>query len=82
MTEKSNLEIGVEHIGKVVDSIQRDVRDIAKLGADTKALVEGMSQRAENAERKADEVEARLWHVVIAVIVAGGIPALISKFFS
>ena len=82
MTEKSNLEIGVEHIGKIVDVIQRDVRDIAKLGADTKALVEGMSQRAENAERKADEVEAWLWHVVIAVIVAGGIPALISKFFS
>ena len=82
MTEKSNLEIGVEHIGKVVDSIQRDVRDIAKLGADTKALVEGMSQRAENAERKADEVEARFWYIVIAVIVAGGIPALISKFFS
>lgn len=83
MTEKSNLEIGVEHIGKIVDVIQRDVRDIAKLGADTKALVEGMSQRAENAERKADEVEARFWHIVIAVIVAGGIiPALISKFFS
>lgn len=39
--EKSNLEIRVEHIEKVVDSIQGDVKDIAKLGADTKALVEG-----------------------------------------
>ena len=80
--EKSNLEIGVEHIEKVTDGIQSDIRDIAKLGADTKALVEDMSQRAENAERKADKVEARLWHVVVAVIVAGGITALISKFFS
>ena len=58
--EKSNLEIRVEHIEKVVDSIQRDVKDIAKLGADTKALVEGMSQRVNNAERKADKVENRL----------------------
>lgn len=80
--EKSNLEIRVEHIEKVVDSIQRDVRDIAKLGADTKALVEGMSQRVNNAEQKADKVENRLWYIVIAVIVAGGIPALISRFFS
>lgn len=80
--EKSNLEIGVEHIEKVVDSIQKDVKDIAKLGADTKALVEGMSHRVKNAERKADKVEARLWYIVIAVIAAGGTPALISKFFS
>lgn len=58
--EKSNLEIRVEHIEKVVDSIQRDVKDIAKLGADTKALVEGMSQRVNNAEQKADKVENRL----------------------
>lgn len=80
--EKSNLEIRVEHIEKVVDSIQRDVKDIAKLGADTKALVEGMSQRVNNAEQKADKVENRLWYIVIAVIVAGGIPSLISRFFS
>ena len=58
--EKSNLEIKVEHIGKVADVIQRDVKDIAKLGADTKALVEGMSQRVNNAEQKADRVENRL----------------------
>lgn len=58
--EKSNLEIRIEHIEKVVDSIQRDVKDIAKLGADTKALVEGMSQRVNNAEQKADRVENRL----------------------
>ena len=81
-TEKPNLEIRVERIGEVADVIQRDVRDVAKLGADTKALAEDMSQRVENAERKTDKVENRLWHVAIAVIVAGGMPALISRFFS
>lgn len=82
MMEKSTLEIRIEHIEKVVDSIQRDVKDIAKLGADTKTLVEGMSQRVNNAEQKADKVENRFWYIVVAVIVSGGIPALISRFFS
>ena len=80
--EKSTLEIKVEHIGKVADVIQSDVKDIAKLGADTKALVEGMSQRVNNAEQKADKVENRFWYIVVAVIASGGIPALISRFFS
>ena len=80
--KKPNLEIRVERIGEVADVIQRDVRDVAKLGADTKALAEDMSRRVENAERKTDKVENRLRHVVIAVMVAGGMPALISRFFS
>ena len=57
-------------------------RDIAKLGADIRTLAEGMSQCVNSVERKSDKVEAWLWYIVIAVIVAGGIPALISKFFS
>ncbi len=50
--KKSSLEVEVDHTEKVVDSIQRDVKDIAKLGADTKALVEGMSQRVTTPNRK------------------------------
>lgn len=91
--EKSNLEIRVEHIEKVVDDIQRDVKAVdnsinTRMGgmdarmARMEALMEGVSQRVVSAERKAEKTENRLWFIVIAVIVAGGIPALITGILS
>lgn len=87
--EKSNLEIRVEHIEKVVDDIRRDVKamDSSIAGIDARmarmeALMEGISVRVVNAEQKAEKTENRLWFIVIAVIVAGGIPALIAKILS
>ena len=46
------------------------------------ALMEGVSGRVVNAEQKAEKTENRLWFIVIAVIVSGGIPALITKILS
>ena len=120
--EKSNLEVRVERIEKVVDDIQRDVKamDTRISGMDksisarmaemdksisarmaemdksisarmagmdarmarVEALMEGVSHRVVNAEQKAEKTENRLWFIVIAVIVAGGIPALITKILS
>ena len=91
--EKSNLEIRVEHIEKVVDDIQRDVKamdnsiNTRMAGMDARmarmeVLMEGISGRVVNAEQKAEKTENRLWFIVIAVIVSGGIPALITKILS
>ena len=120
--EKSNLEVRVERIEKVVDDIQRDVKamDTRMSGMDksisarmaemdksisarmaemdksisarmagmdarmarVEALMEGVSHRVVSAEQKAEKTESRLWFIVIAVIVAGGIPALITKILS
>lgn len=102
--EKSNLEIRVEHIEKVVDGIQRDVKamdtrmvgmdksisermvemdkSISKRMARMEALMENVGQRVVSAEQKAEKTENRLWLIVIAVIVAGGVPALIDKILS
>ena len=87
--EKSNLEIRVEHIEKVVGDIQRDVKGLATrvVGMDARmarveALMEGVHQRVVNAEQKVEKTENRLWVTVIAVIAAGGIPALVSRFLS
>ena len=44
-----------------------------------KELVKGMSERVKAADRKAEKTESRLWYIVIAVIIAGGIPSLITK---
>ena len=109
--EKSNLEVRVEHIEKVVDGIQRDVKAMdtrmvemdksinARMagmdnsisermaGMDARmarmeALMENVGQRVVSAEQKAEKTENRLWLIVIAVIVAGGVPALIDKILS
>ena len=44
-----------------------------------KELVKGMSERVKAADWKAEKTESRLWYIVIAVIIAGGIPSLITK---
>lgn len=44
-----------------------------------KELVKGMSELVKAADRKAEKTESRLWYIVIAVIIAGGIPSLITK---
>ena len=44
-----------------------------------KELVKSMGERAKAAEQKAEKTENRLWCIVIAVIIAGGIPSLITK---
>ena len=87
--ERSNLEVKVEHIAKVLDGIQCDVRGIAELNTSMEALKESVSQRigvveqkTEKAEQKAEKTENRLWYIVIAVIIAGGMPALIAEFLS
>ena len=80
--EKSNLETRVGHIEKVVDDIQCDVKGLDTRMALVEALTGGVSQRVVNARQKAEKTESRLWVIVIAVIVAGGIPALVSKFLS
>lgn len=91
--EKSNLEIRIEHIEKIVVDIRRDVKamdsgiNTRMAGMDARmarmeALMEGVSRRVVNAEQKAEKTENRLWFIVIAVIVAGGIPALIAKILS
>ena len=84
--ERSNLEVKIEHIEKVLDGIQRDVRGIAELNTELKtcmeALKESVSQRIGVVEQKAEKTENRLWYIVIAVIIAGGMPALIAKFLS
>ena len=46
------------------------------------ALMENVGQRVVSAEQKAEKTENRLWLIIIAVIVAGGIPALITKILS
>lgn len=62
---------------------------MASMKTSMEALKESVSQRigvveqkAEKAEQKAEKTENRLWYIVIAVIVAGGIPALIAEFLS
>ena len=131
--EKSNLEIRVEHIEKVVGGIQRDVKAMdtrmaemdksisermtemdkgisermtemdkgisermaemdkgiseRMAGMDARmarmeALMESVGQRVVSAEQKAEKIENRLWFIVIAVIVAGGIPTIIDKILS
>ena len=109
--EKSNLEIRVEHIEKVVGGIQRDVKamdarmvemdkginarmvemdnsiNTRMAGMDARmarmeALMESVGQRVVSAEQKAEKTENRLWLIAIAVIVAGGIPPLITKILS
>ena len=98
--EKSNLEIRIEHIEKIVVDIRRDVKamdsgintrmagmDARIAGMDARmarmeALMEGVSRRVVNAEQKAEKTENRLWFIVIAVIVAEGMPALITKILS
>lgn len=80
--EMTNLETRVEHIEKVVDDIQRDFKGLDTRMARVEAFMEGISQRVVNAEQKAEKTENRLWVIVIAVIVAGGVPALVSKFLS
>lgn len=42
-------------------------------------LVKSMSERVKTAEQKAEKTENRLWYMVIAVIIAGGIPSLVAK---
>lgn len=78
--EKSNLETRVEHIEKGVGDIQRDVKGLYAHMVLVEVLMEGVSQRVVNAERKAEKTGNRLWAVVIAVIAAGGISALVSRF--
>ena len=94
--EKSNLEIRVERIEKVVDDIQHGLKtintrmagmDALMAGMDTRmarmeTLMESIGRRIAGVERKAEKTENRLWFIVIAVIVAGGIPALITKILS
>lgn len=91
--EKSNLEIRIEHIEKIVVDIRRNVKAMDSgintriAGMDARmarmeALMEGVSRRVVNAEQKAEKTENRLWFIVIAVIVAEGMPALITKILS
>lgn len=80
--EKSNLETRVKHIEKVVGDIQRDVKGLYACMVLVEVLTEGVSRRVVNAERKAEKTWNRLWVVVIAVIAAGGISALVSRFLS
>ena len=80
--EKSNLEIRVERIEKVTDYIQRDVKAMDARMAGMEALMEGIGRRAAAVERKAEKTENRLWLIVIAVIVAGAMPALIAEIVS
>lgn len=87
--ERSNLEVKVEHIEKVLDGIRRDVRGIAELNASMasmktsiEVLKESVSQRISVVEQKAEKTENRLWYIVIAVIIAGGVPTLVAKFWS
>ena len=80
--EKSNLEIRVERIEKVTDYIQRDVKAMDARMARMEALMEGIGRRVAAVERKAEKTENRLWLIVIAVIVAGAMPALIAEIVS
>lgn len=90
------MEIRVERIEKVTDYIQRDVKamdarmarmDALMAGMDARmarmeALMEGIGRRVAAVERKAEKTENRLWLIVIAVIVAGAMPALIAEIVS
>ena len=107
--EKSNLEIRVERIEKVIDDIQRDVKamdtrmsemdksisarmdrmdkSISVRMARMEALMENVghrivSHRVVSAERKAEKTGNWPWLIMIGVIVASGIPALITKILS
>jgi len=95
--EKSNLEIRVERIEKVVNDIQHGLKAINTRMAGTdgalmagmdarmarmETLMEGIGRRAAAVERKAEKTENRLWLIAIAVIVAGAIPALIAEILS
>lgn len=81
--EKSNLGIRVERIEKVPGYVRRDVRGIAELKTGMEALKESVGQGIETAvEEKAEKTENRRRFVLIAVTVAGGIPALIAGFLS
>ncbi len=80
--EKSSLEVRAEHIEKVVDDIQRDVKALDTRTVRMEALMEGVSRRVVSVEQKAEKTENRLWLIVIAVIVAGGIPALVTRILS
>ena len=44
-----------------------------------KELVKGMSELVKAADQKAEKTESYLWYIVIVVIIAGGIPSLITK---
>ena len=94
--EKSNLEIRVERIEKVVNDIQHGLKaintrmagmDALMAGMDARmarmeTLMEGIGRRAAAVERKAEKTENRLWLIAIAVIVAGAIPTLIAEILS
>ncbi len=88
------MEVRVERIEEVVDDIRRDVKamDTRMAGMDNsisvrmarvEALMENVGYRVVSLERKAEKAENRPpWLIMIAVIVASGIPPLITKILS
>ena len=92
--ERSSLEVRVERIEEVVDDIRRDVKamDTRMAGMDNsisvrmarvEALMENVGHRVVSLERKAEKAENRPpWLIMIGVIVASGIPPLITKILS
>ena len=91
--EKSRLEVRVERIEEVVDDIRRDVKAMGTRMADmdnsisvrmvrVETLMENVGQRVVSVERKAEKTGDWPWLIMIGVIVASGIPPLITKILS
>ena len=79
----------IEYLKRDISDIKNKVEGIDELKAGQarleghiegmRELVKGMSERVKTAEQKAEKTENRLWYIVIAVIIAGGIPSLVAK---
>lgn len=83
----------IEYLKRDISDIKKKVEGIDELKAGQarlearleghiegmRELVKSMSERVKTAEQKAEKTENRLWYVVIAVIIAGGIPSLVAK---
>lgn len=79
----------IEYLKRDISDIKNKVEGIDELKAGQarlesrmkgmRELVESMSERVKTAEQKAEKTENRLWYIVIAVIIAGGIPSLVAK---
>ena len=71
-----------ERMAEMNNSINTRIAGIDARMARMEALMESVGQRVVSAEQKAEKTENRLWLIAIAVIVAGGIPPLITKILS
>lgn len=81
-TCKLTMDNEIKYLKRNISDIKKKLEGIDELKAGQARLeahMEGMSEQVKAADQKAEKTESRLWYIVIAVIIAGGIPSSITK---